>query len=227
MDYKNASFEIKKEPDDNGRFEGYASVFGIVDQGNDTVERGAFVKSLAQRKPKMLWQHDPSQVIGVWDEIAEDERGLYVKGTLLKDVQMGREAMALLRAGAMDSMSIGYKTIDAVREGANGTVRKLMELELWEVSLVTFPMLMEARITDVKSVTTEREFERFLRDAGYTRKESAAITLHGFKGLTDQRDAVGGQADTAGWKDLADQLAQLQESLKCHTNSTRKNFLPQ
>ena len=93
----------------------------------------------------MLWQHDPSQVIGVWDEIKDDARGLFVKGRLLKDVQKGREAMTLLREGAIDSMSIGYRTIAASDE-AGGRVRKLDEVDLFEVSLVTFPMLPEARV---------------------------------------------------------------------------------
>ena len=130
-----AAFELKREPDDNGSFEGYASVFGIVDQGMDVVERGAFAKSLtAGRKVKMLWQHDMGQPIGGWDEIKEDERGLFVKGRILKDVQKGREAMALMKAGAIDSMSIGYRAINATEEGG-GSIRKLLEVDLFEVSL--------------------------------------------------------------------------------------------
>ena len=128
IQFKNATFELKREPDSDGVFEGYASVFGIVDQGMDVVERGAFTKSLGSgRKVKLLWQHDMAQPIGVWDEIREDERGLFVKGRILKDVQQGAEAMALMRAGAIDSMSIGYRTIEAMNEG-NGSVRKLMEV---------------------------------------------------------------------------------------------------
>jgi HK97 family phage prohead protease len=211
LTYKSATLEIKKEPDQDGEFEGYASVFGVVDGGNDVVNRGAFEKSLASRKPKMLWQHDPQQVIGVWDEVREDEKGLFVKGRILKDVERGREAMALMRAGAIDSMSIGYRTIKASNEGPSERVRRLMEVDLFEVSVVTFPMLSAATITDVKSMTTEREFERFLRDAGYSRKEATAITLHGFKGLTDQRDAVARDVDMSGAHALLDQLKQLQK----------------
>ena len=189
MDKKFVNFELKREPDTDGVFEGYASVFGIVDQGFDVVERGAFTKSLGKRKVKMLWQHDTSQVIGVWDEVSEDERGLFVKGRLLKDVRQGAEAIALMKAGAIDSMSIGYSTVAATDEGG-GRVRKLLEVELFEISLVTFPMLPDAMLTDVKMIKTEREFERFLREAGYTRKEATAITLHGFKAIEAQRDAV-------------------------------------
>ena len=100
---KSFGLELKREPDQDGTFEGYASVFNIIDQGMDVVAPGAFTKSLGTRKVKMLWQHDQSQPIGVWDEIREDERGLYVKGRILKDVAKGAEAMALLRAGAIDS----------------------------------------------------------------------------------------------------------------------------
>jgi uncharacterized protein len=208
LEQKRAAFEIKKEPDQDGLFEGYASVFGIVDQGMDVVERGAFGKSLGSgRKVKMLWQHDPQKVIGVWDEIAEDERGLYVKGRLLKGVAQAEEAMVLMRAGALDSMSIGYRTVEAVPEG-NGRIRKLMEVELHEVSLVTFPMLPDAKVTAVKSVTTEREFEAFLRDAGYSRKEATAIALHGFKGLTGLRDAGSDEGDE-GVKALLQSLEKL------------------
>jgi len=94
MEQKFLSFELKREPDTDGVFEGYASVFGVVDQGMDVVERGAFAKSLGKRKVKMLWQHDTAQVIGVWDEIKEDERGLYVKCRVLKTC---RKALRRLR----------------------------------------------------------------------------------------------------------------------------------
>lgn len=211
MQHKSVALEIKREPDEDGIFEGYASVFGVVDQGMDVVERGAFAKSLGSgRKVKMLWQHNMSDPIGVWDEIREDERGLYVKGRLLKEVQKGREAMALLKVGAIDSMSIGYRTIEAVPE-ANGRVRKLTEVDLFEVSLVTFPMLPDAKITSVKSITTEREFEQFLRDAGYSRKEAAAITLHGYKAIATQRDAE--DEASSGLNALLSSLSKLKETI--------------
>lgn len=211
MQHKSVALEIKREPDEDGIFEGYASVFGVVDQGMDVVERGAFAKSLGSgRKVKMLWQHNTSDPIGVWDEIREDERGLYVKGRLLKEVQKGREAMALLKVGAIDSMSIGYRTIEAVPE-ANGRVRKLTEVDLFEVSLVTFPMLPDAKITSVKSITTEREFEQFLRDAGYSRKEAAAITLHGYKAIATQRDAE--DEASSGLNALLSSLSKLKETI--------------
>ncbi|WP_425090966.1 HK97 family phage prohead protease [Tropicimonas sp. S265A] len=129
--------------------EGYASLFGVEDQGGDIVERGAYAASLAAlrakgRTVKMLWQHDPVQPIGVWDEIREDETGLWVKGRLLSEIEKGREAARLIEAGALDGLSIGYRTKKATRDGQGR--RRLAEVELWEVSLVTFPMLPEARL---------------------------------------------------------------------------------
>jgi HK97 family phage prohead protease len=128
---------------------GYASVFGSADQGGDIVQQGAYAKSLASliqsgRTVKMLWQHDPTQPIGVWDEVREDKKGLFVKGRLLTDVQAGSEALTLIKAGAIDGLSIGYRTVEAAKN-SNGQ-RMLHELELWEVSLVTFPMLTEALV---------------------------------------------------------------------------------
>jgi uncharacterized protein len=129
--------------------EGYASLFGRRDQGGDIVQKGAYAASLkaleaARRRVKMLWQHDPAQPIGIWDEVREDTTGLWVKGRILTEVEKGREAAALLAAGAIDGLSIGYRTLRAERDGKGQRV--LSELELWEVSLVTFPMLSEARV---------------------------------------------------------------------------------
>ena len=128
---------------------GYASLFGATDQSGDVVEKGAYAASLARLaarngRVKMLWQHDPAQPIGVWDEVREDGRGLWVKGRILTDVAQGREAAALIGAGAIDGLSIGYRTVKARKDDAGR--RSLVELELWEVSLVTFPMLPEARV---------------------------------------------------------------------------------
>ncbi|MBK0327000.1 HK97 family phage prohead protease [Rhodobacteraceae bacterium F11138] len=139
--------------------EGYASLFGQTDQGGDIVHPGAYAQSLMQlgrsgQRVKMLWQHDPSQPIGVWEEVREDSRGLWVKGVLLDSTQKGREAAALIAAGAIDGLSIGYRTKKA---GKNDKGHRLLtELELWEVSLVTFPMLPSARVA-AKSESLETE----------------------------------------------------------------------
>lgn len=151
--------------------EGYASLFGKRDQGNDVVMGGAYGASLARlaaagRRVKMLWQHDPTQPIGVWDEVREDATGLWVKGRILGDVEKGREAVALLGAGAIDGLSIGYRTVKSERDGKGQ--RLLTELELWEVSLVTFPMLPEARVTgkgDAPEADTWRSLAQIFEEA--------------------------------------------------------------
>ena len=142
---------------DGLNIEGYASLFGLRDKGGDLVMAGAYKRSLAAlsaagQSVKMLWQHDPAQPIGVWDEVREDSRGLFVRGRILADAARGREAAALVAAGAIDGLSIGYRTLRAQKDAGGG--RALCDLELWEVSLVTFPMLQQARIgagTAVKS----------------------------------------------------------------------------
>ncbi len=142
------------------RIAGYASHFGEVDKGGDVVMKGAYAASLSALEArggrvKMLWQHDPSQPIGVWDEVREDQRGLWVEGRILKDVARGREAAALVRAGAIDGLSIGYRTLKATKNDKGQ--RLLTELELWEVSLVTFPMLPSARVEAAKGESPEAE----------------------------------------------------------------------
>jgi Escherichia/Staphylococcus phage prohead protease len=143
---------------------GYASLFGAADQGGDVVQKGAYGGSLerlagAGRGVKMLWQHDPGRPIGVWDEVREDSRGLFVRGRLLLEVQAAREAHVLLQAGAIDGLSIGYRTVRAEKAGGQ---RLLHEIELWEVSLVTFPMLPQARVQ--ASVSDEADLARTLAE---------------------------------------------------------------
>lgn len=140
--------------------EGYASRFGLPDQGGDIVAKGAFGASLARLaargdKVRMLWQHDPTKPIGVWDEIREDATGLWVKGRLLADVSLAREAATLIEAGAIDGLSIGYRTIRAEKNHKGHRI--LTEVELWEVSLVTFPMLPEAKL-GAKSAEDNQDF---------------------------------------------------------------------
>ena len=161
------------------RLSGYASVFEEVDGGGDVVAPGAYAASLKRlaatgRRVKMLWQHDPAQPIGVWDEVSEDARGLKVSGRLLDAVEKGREAAALLAAGAIDGLSIGYRTVRAEKDGKG--LRRLLEVDLWEVSLVTFPMLGIARAS-AKSEGADASLDdlaRALRDA---RRELAAGAL--------------------------------------------------
>lgn len=149
LEHKFARFGEDLSLTGTAEISGYASLFGQSDQGGDVVQRGAYAASLEALKAqgrmvKMLWQHDPAQPIGVWDEVREDARGLYVKGRILTATPKGAEAAALIGAGAIDGLSIGYRTVKSSRS-QDGT-RRLIEVELWEVSLVTFPMLPAARV---------------------------------------------------------------------------------
>lgn len=149
---KNVQFELKNLNED-GTFSGYASTFGTVDLGLDVIEKGAFKKTLNERKNvRMLWQHDMDKPIGVYTLMQEDEKGLYVEGKLTKGVQLADEAYLLMKDGAIDSMSIGYNVVKDEMDQSTG-IRKIKELKLWEVSLVTFPMNESATISEVKSAT--------------------------------------------------------------------------
>lgn len=144
---------------------------------------------------RMLYQHDPAEPIGTWLDIAEDARGLHVRGRLTPGVGRAREVLELMRAGALDGLSIGFRTVKA-RKDARGGLRRIIEADLWEISVVTFPMLPEARVETVKGgrrLPTTREFERWLtRDAKLTRWEARAVIARGFTSLVRERDAARG-----------------------------------
>jgi HK97 family phage prohead protease len=136
----------------DGSIEGYASLFGEMDQARDMVMPGAFTQTLKQRglrKIPMLFQHDPSEPVGVWLDLAEDFRGLRARGRLIPDVARGRELLALLREGAIDGLSIGYRTVRGQIDPKT-RVRRLYQVDLWEISIVTFPLLQGARVGAVK-----------------------------------------------------------------------------
>jgi len=136
----------------DGVFEGYASLFGVPDLGKDVVMPGAFAESLRRRGPdgiRLLWQHDPAEPIGRWLSVDEDARGLRVRGRLNLAVERAREIYALLRESAVDGLSIGFRVVRAKRDRPAG-LRRLEALDLWEISLVTFPMLPGARVSAVK-----------------------------------------------------------------------------
>ncbi len=130
----------------DGHFTGYASLFGVPDLGRDVVMPGAFAASLTQRGPagvRLLFQHDPAEPIGRWLTLREDARGLRAEGQLNLAVQRAREVDALMRQGGLDGLSIGFRTLLA-RSGAGGE-RRLHRVDLWEISLVTFPLQPGAR----------------------------------------------------------------------------------
>lgn len=166
---------LDREAASGAAISGYASVFNERDQNGDVVAPGAFAASLKRLKAegrtvKLLWQHDPSQPIGVWEDVVEDAAGLRVKGRLLTDLALGSEAATLLGAGAIDGLSIGYRTVRAERAGSG---RRLVELDLWEVSLVTFPMLPSARASR-EAHDPEAELARTLTDALRGAREALA-----------------------------------------------------
>jgi uncharacterized protein len=204
MEFKHLSLEWKA--DDQGTIEGYGSVFDVVDQGGDIIAPGAFRQSLASgRKAKMLFQHDPSAVVGVWNTLEEDQKGLRVAGKMLTSVKAGAEAYELVKAGAIDGLSIGYRTVKSMDR--NGK-RVIMQAELWEVSLVTFPMNEMARIDAVKAAEMSREeIERLLTlRAGVSRSVARQLLAEGYKGIKDMRGAVAGEDELA---DLLKQRAAL------------------
>jgi len=136
----------------DGAVEGYASLFGEIDQARDMVMPGAFAASLRRRgvrRVPMLFQHDPSEPVGVWLELREDVRGLYARGRLIPEVMRARELMALLAAGTADGLSIGFRTVKG-RLDPRTRIRRLEAIDLWEISIVTFPLLPNARVQAVK-----------------------------------------------------------------------------
>ena len=189
-----------------GVFEGLASTFGNRDRVGDVIAPGAFRASLARpERIKMLWQHDSRAPIGIWEQLAETAHGLAVKGRLVLEVQRAREALALLRAGAVDALSIGFSV---PKNGAtlehDKSQRRITAVDLWEISVVTFPANPHARISRVKTregaaaLPSEREFERSLmRDAGFSRSQARTILGSGYKALLSKQDAGGGLDDLA------------------------------
>ena len=181
------------DEEEKGVFSGYGSIFGNKDLGNDVMMQGAFAKSIASKGPKgvkLLYQHDAKEPIGVFDEIIEDRKGLRVKGRLAMGTQKGREVYELMKMGAIDGLSIGYRVSP---KGADyderGKKRMLKEVDLMEISAVTFPMNTRARVQAVKGEQrTVREWEEAMRDAcGLSRSESKVAANAVFKAL-DQRE---------------------------------------
>ena len=181
---------------ESGEFEGYGSVFGVKDSYSDIVVKGAFTKSLNTWKekggmPAMLWQHKMDEPIGIYTEMSEDENGLVLKGRLLiDDDPLAKRAHAHLKAGSITGLSIGY-TLNDYDYDSEKDAFILKDIDLWEVSLVTFPANEAARISDVKHALEQGAtpqpalVERCLRDAGFSRSQSKAFMADGFKALRD------------------------------------------
>ena len=211
MKTKDFALQVKDLSED-GTFTGYGSVNGNVDSYGERVMPGAFAGSLAKHKREgtnvlMLWQHNPNEPIGIWEDLSEDAKGLWGKGRLIMEVQKAREVHALMKANAIGGLSIGYREIKATPDG---NVRNLDELDLREISPVSFPANRRARIEAVKSERMEefarrlrdgdpmpiKEFEDILREAGVPKSMATAIASHGYVKAI-RSDSVGKQANDA------------------------------
>ena len=201
--------ELKAETigeEGSGEFEGYGSIFGNVDLGNDVIMKGAFKRSLRRRGPKkvkLLYQHKTDMPIGVFDQIREDEKGLYVKGRLALQTQAGREAYELMKMGALDGLSIGFKVDPKGYSYEPRTKRRVIdEVDLMEVSLVTFPMNPQAMVRSVKGQDISiREWENGLRDAFSISRSEAKAAAKAIVETLAVRDAP----------DMSDELSALNQ----------------
>lgn len=179
------NFELKESAEQKGIFTGYASVFNNIDSDNDVIVKGAFSSSLAKRKIKLLWQHKTDEPIGLILEANEDDTGLYVKCRINLETEKGAETYSNLKMGILDKMSIGFKTVDYEMDKKG--VRILKELDLYEISIVTFPANDMAEVDSVKNSSSPKDVEKALRDVGYSNKNAKhIISMFGIP--TSQRD---------------------------------------
>ena len=191
---KQISFDVKAIEDD-GTFSGYCSVFDVEDSYGDVVKAGAYAETIKEwaekgKMPPVLWQHARGDVLGVWTKLVEDEKGLYGEGQLLiKDVAKAREAHALMKHGAIDGLSIGYRVRKWSYNEEDG-VLELLDIDLKEISIVTFPANEVSLVDNVKNtlengdIPSLPEFEKFLRDAGgFSKSQATAIAGHGLRPL--------------------------------------------
>lgn len=202
MEHKSFDIEVKNI-DEQGRFTAYASTFGNKDRVDDIVVKGAFTKTLERTNLKdifMFWQHKTDVIIGEWISMVEDEKGLLVEGQLFIDnIQQAKEAFFLMKQGLIKKLSIGFALI---KKSFDSGIRMLEEIDLKEISPVTFPANEEADILGVKNMKDLdiRQFEQKLRDVGLSQKEAKAVCADGFKGL--QRDDVNEEENKADWSDV-------------------------
>ncbi|WP_244484129.1 MULTISPECIES: HK97 family phage prohead protease [unclassified Rhizobium] len=205
-----------KAVEEDGKFSGYGSVFGVVDSYKEVVAPSAFAESLAELKEKgrpvpVLWQHRSGSPIGIWESLIEDDRGLFGEGKLLiGDVSQAKEAHALMKAGAVSGLSIGYWVRESSYDEKTG-IRTLSRLDLVEISLVTFPANEDARVDAVKmklahgGLPTLSEFEDVLREAGFSKTQAAVIANRGLKHLLDRSESEG-KGDIEAAKGLMEHL---------------------
>lgn len=229
-------FPLKvKDVSEQGEFEGYGSVFGVIDVYGEKVMPGAFVPSLVRHKragtyPLMLWSHRSDEPIGGWMDIAEDEKGLYVKGKIALDAgPTERRVYTHMKAGNIQGLSIGYREIDT-EPSTPTTPRLLKEVDLLEVSVVAFPANTRARVEAVKSADEEaaingwknlaqlarrfrdgeplppKEFEEILREVGFPRRAASDIVSVGYAKVM--------RSESADEQEAANAIARLKQAVK-------------
>lgn len=189
-DYLDLAFEIKSVKDD-GTFAGYGSVFDVLDSYREIVAPGAFTESLQNRMPSLLWQHRSGEPIGVWPVVKEDNIGLQVEGKLALKTSRGAEAYELLKMGAISGLSIGFMTREDSYDKLTN-IRTLKKVDLWEVSLVTFPANDSARVQQVKSIESIQTYaaaEAHLRESGGFSKREAVALVARIKSLQGRSDS--------------------------------------
>lgn len=197
MTIKTKDFDLildTKSLKDDGTFEGHGSIFGNVDSYGEKVMPGAFKETLkASASVVMLWNHDRHEPIGHWEGLKEDSKGLFGKGVFNLDVQRAKEIYSLVKSGAIRGLSIGYRLLKWENDPNDPNITLLTEIQLKEISPVTFPANTAATITAVKGMGegfaealregkfSLKEIEDRLREAGFSRKEATTIVGHGFK----------------------------------------------
>jgi HK97 family phage prohead protease len=209
-------FEIKAVGDD-GTFDGYGSVWDVVDSYQEIVAKGAFTESLKELNAKgrpvpVLWQHRSAEPIGAWTNLKEDDHGLWGEGELLiNDVAQAKEAHALMKRRVVTGLSIGYWVRESSYDEKTG-IRTLTKLDLVEISLVTFPANDDARVEAVKfklahgELPTDREMEKYLREVGFSKTRAAGLVTHGLAELR-RRESDRDPTTNPALKALSDTLA--------------------
>lgn len=221
--YFKCPFELKAVDEKEGKFSGYGAAFGNVDWYRDIIEKGAFSDWISQNKGSelpLLWQHSGDQPIGIIpvDSMYEDDFGLFISPELVMEVSKAKDAYHLMKRKAIKGLSIGWTSPSSTFDQETG-ITKLHKINLWEISIVTFPANELARVTDVKKIfedggmPSEREIEGLLKEAGFSRSQAKSFISKGYRGI--QRDAE--NCDELNEK-AVEVLAKLNEILKGDTN---------
>ncbi len=215
---------LNSENAETGIFEGHAAIFDLEDRGGEVIRPGAFKRSIhgnesKKKKVKMLRQHDQNNIIGVWEELREDSKGLFVRGRLLLDViPKARETHALLKEEALDGLSIGFLPTKATFNRET-EVNEIEDLELFEISLVAIPRQSEATVTSVRElkvedIRTKTDLEKALRNEGFSTATSKYICA----GWTPPA-----LRNAEGDNELVERMTALTKSVKTATGAIRND----